>query len=206
MRHVFILLIYFGVGVVGGIATNFAWATTRHDPYSFACNSAHYMLGDFAKQPSVPSPDGKKAVRLTKEYKFRVVANDAVLGSLSFPEISSNIEIGWSPDSSQFFISYSDGGEVGRYYVHLYRILGDKLAESQIPRAVAARFKAKHWCETRGTNLFFLDWAPDSKVGFLWQKSIRTATAATRWEGSEVMRLTFRTERFCASSPKKNLP
>ena len=85
---------------------------------------------------------------------------------LSFPEISSNIEIEWSPDSSQFFIAYSDGGEVGRYYVHLYRILGDKLAESQIPSAVAVRFKAKHWCEARGNNLFFLDWTMDSEVGF----------------------------------------
>jgi hypothetical protein len=134
------------------------------------------MLDDFDKQPSVSSPDGTKAVQLAteirfpalgdKEYKFRVLIDGALVSTLEFPDLSLNIEVGWSPDSSQFFISYSDGGSVGGYEVHLYRVVGREVKESAIPSAVAARFKAKHWCEARGNNLFFLNWAPDSKIGF----------------------------------------
>ena len=166
MRQLFTLLLYFGIGVLAQSEQRFPGQRLPHDPYSFACSSAHYMLEDFAKQPRVPSPDLEKAVQLTKEGKVLVTENKTVLGSFSFPDVSSNLEIGWSPDSSQFFISYSDGGVIGAYHVHLYRLLGGKLVESQIPSAVAARFKAKRWCEARGNNLFFLDWTMDSEVGF----------------------------------------
>jgi len=166
MRSVLSRLSFFVVAFLVASQQRLLAQRPVHDRYSFACASAHYMLEDFDKQPSVPSPDGSTAVQLTKGDKFRVVANDTVLGNLNFPDVSSNIEVGWSPDSSQLFISYSDGGEIGGYHVHLFRVTGGKLQESQIPSVVAARFKAKHWCESRGNNLFFLDWTADSKVGF----------------------------------------
>lgn len=122
------------------------------------------MLDDFERQPTVPSPDNTKAVQLTKEYKFRITVGKTVLPDFGLPDVSSNVEVGWSPDSSGFFISYSDGGAIGGYHVHLYRVVGNTLKESQAPTTVAKRFKTKHWCESRGNNLFFLDWTPDSKV------------------------------------------
>ena len=138
--------------------------SVAHDPDSFACRSSHYMLDDFERQPTVPSPDNTKAVQLTKEYKFRITVGKTVLPDFGLPDVSSNVEVGWSPDSSGFFISYSDGGAIGGYHVHLYRVVGNTLKESQAPTTVAKRFKTKHWCESRGNNLFFLDWTPDSKV------------------------------------------
>jgi hypothetical protein len=137
-----------------------------HDPDSFACTSRHFMLDDFANHPEVLSPDKQKAIQLTSNFKFQVRADKAVLSELSLPDISANVEIGWSPDSSQFFISYSDGGAVGAYHVHLYKVVGRNVSENRIPVGVEQRFKAKHWCESRGNNLFFLDWTPDSAVAF----------------------------------------
>ena len=137
-----------------------------HDPVAFACSSRHFMVDDFQNQPVVKSPDGKMAVRLTTDGTFDAMLGDAVVSRIKFPDIESNIEIGWSPDSSQFFISYSDGGAIGGFHVHLYRLKGIILTESRAPAEVAKDFKAKHWCKTRGNNLSFLDWTPDSKIGF----------------------------------------
>jgi hypothetical protein len=136
----------------------------EHD--SFACTSRHYMLDDFEKQPAVSSPDKTKAVQLTKGYKFRVKVGDQVISAITINDISSNVEVGWSPDSSQFFISYSDGGLVGRYHVRLFHLIGQTLTENQVPSTVAESFKTKYWCPSRGNNLFYLDWTSDSKVGF----------------------------------------
>jgi len=138
-----------------------------HDPVAFACNSRHFMQDDFRSQPVIDSPDGKKAVRLTQDGNFEIVVDAAVISRLRLPDIECNIEVGWSPDSSQFFISYSDGGAAGGFHVYLYRLNGTALTKSRIPAAVAKDFKAKHWCKTRGNNLFFLNWTPDSKIGFL---------------------------------------
>jgi hypothetical protein len=137
-----------------------------HDPYSFACRSSHYMLDDFDKQPTVPSPDKMKAVQLTKDGKFRVTVGRTTLSDFDLPDMSCNVEVGWSPDSSQFFISYSDGGAIGSYHAYLYQVAGNFLKKSRVSTMVAERFKTKHWCEPRGNNLFFLDWTPDSKVAF----------------------------------------
>jgi hypothetical protein len=137
-----------------------------HDPDSFACSSRHYMLQDFEKQPTISSPDKTSVIQLTKDYKFRVAIGDKEVSNFELPDISCNIEVGWSPDSSQFFISYSDGGATGGYHVYLYRVAGNAVKASHVPSQIAERFKKGHWCESRGNNLFFLDWTPDSKMGF----------------------------------------
>ena len=125
------------------------------------------MLDDFGNQPAVDSPDGRKSVQLTSDGNFRVFSGRAVIAARGLPDVMSNIEIGWSPDSTQFFVSYSNGGETGGYQVYMYRLNGSALTESTVPDVVAKRFRAKHWCEFRENNLFFPAWTPDSKVAFL---------------------------------------
>lgn len=138
-----------------------------HDPNSFACRSSHYMLDDFEKQPIISSPDNRKAVQLTKSGKFRVtIGKTLILSEFGIPDVSSNVEVGWSPDSSEFFISYSDGGAIGGYHVQLYRVVGTILKKSRVPETVSEHFRTTHGCKSRGKNLFFLDWTLDSKVGF----------------------------------------
>lgn len=192
-----------------------------HDPYSFACSSRHYMLEDFEQQPSIPSPDKTKAVQLIKDYKFRVVLGGTVISKFELPDISSNIEVGWSPDSLQFFISYSDSWETGGYHVHLYRVIGNDVRASRVPTQVAERFKRKHWCEARGNNLFFLDWTPNSKIGFFVAQVYPTGDCgkelglfrgyAVDLEGGTVLRVfdekqTESIEKNCRASGRLVLP
>ncbi len=101
-----------------------------HDPDSFACSSRNFMLQDFKKQPVVSSPDKTRAIQLTKDFKFRIKVANAVISEVDIEDISADIEIGWSPDSSHFFISYSSGGAVGRYHVRLFRLTGQTLTNT----------------------------------------------------------------------------
>ena len=125
------------------------------------------MLDDFEHQPVVRSPNANNAVRLTKNNQFEVSVGDAVVAKFKLPNIESNVEVGWSPDSKQLFISYSDGGAIGGYHVYMYRVMSGTVRTSHVPTKVAEHFKAKHWCKSRGNNLFFLDWSPDSRIAFL---------------------------------------
>jgi hypothetical protein len=158
-------LVYFATTCL--VLTHFVRAQTRRRNPSFACVANYFTLQDFQRQPTVASPDREKSVQLTRDYMFRVVSGSTVVTEIDLPDISSDIEVGWSPDSTQFFISYSNGGAIGGYYAHMYRLNRSTLTESGAPAVVAKRFRAKHWCESRGNNLFFLAWTPDSKVAFL---------------------------------------
>jgi hypothetical protein len=194
----------------------------QHDPSSFACRSTGInTLDDFDKEPTVASPDGRKSVQVTKGYKFRIVTDGSVAATLDFPDVSCGVEIGWSPDSSQFFISYSDGGAVGGYHVHLYRLIGNQVQEDQAPSLVAARFKTEHWCETRGNNLFFLNWTPDSKIVFLVAEVYPTSDCgkqmgqvqgyAVHTDDGTILRVfsekkTDRIETSCRKSGRLDLP
>jgi hypothetical protein len=102
--------------------THFVRAQPQEKNPRFACVSNFFTLRDFEKQPTVVSPDREKSVQLTRDYMFRVVSSSAVVTDINLPDISSDIEVGWSPDSTQFFISYSNGGETGGYVVHMYRL------------------------------------------------------------------------------------
>jgi hypothetical protein len=99
--------------------THFVRAQPQEKNPRFACVSNFFTLQDFEKQPTVVSPDTEKSVQLTRDYMFRVVPSSAVVTDINLPDISSDIAVGWSPDSTQFFISYSNGGETGGYDVHM---------------------------------------------------------------------------------------
>ena len=86
---------------------------------------------------------------------------------ISVAELSCNIEVGWSPDSEQFFISWSDGGAIGGYHVRAFRVEGEKVTELNAPKIAYADFKKHHFCETRTDNIFMLGWTPDSQKIFV---------------------------------------
>ncbi|SRR6266700_2591007 len=192
-----------------------------HDPDSFACSSRNFILQDFKKQPVVFSPDKTKSIQLTKDFKFRVKVANAVISEFDIEDISAAIEIGWSPDSSHFFISYSSGGAVGNYHVRLFRLTGQTLTENGTPLTVAERFKAKYWCEARGNNLLFLGWTPDSKVAFFVAEVYPTGDCgkdlglyrgyAVRLEDRQILHVfgekeTTSIEKTCRASGRLKLP
>lgn len=138
-----------------------------HNPQAFACNSQTFELLSFKFQLAVISPNGKLQIRLGKKGDFRVLAGRRQIANLpSYRDISCCIEVGWSPDSTQFFIMYSDGGGIGNYHVHIFRIAGNRVVESPTPRVVAATFRSHHYCIPRGNNLFLLDWTANSRDVF----------------------------------------
>jgi len=74
---------------------------------------------------TVPSPDGKKAIVIKPPENPSSYETHTVLirsgrhvyrtriGALV------NAEVAWSPDSKAFFVTYSDGGNVGTYHVRV---------------------------------------------------------------------------------------
>src|SRR5271165_2039148 len=79
-------------------------------------SSSAVSLQGAAPGSAVSSPDGTKVVRLRGD-KIEVITK--VSQRLDHAEIgaSASAEVGWSPDSKAFSVTYSDGGNVGTYHV-----------------------------------------------------------------------------------------
>ena len=82
---------------------------------------------------TLPSPDGKSVIFVRpprnpdsdETHHVTVHSNGHVFKT----EIGSmvNAEVAWSPDSKVFFITYSDGGNVGTYHVKIVYVTGSGL-------------------------------------------------------------------------------
>src|SRR5712692_68448 len=93
---------------------------------NFACSARSFELSSFEAQPSVISPDGRKRVQLLKGYTIAVMVGEARLRTLDFKDLNCCIEIGWSRDSNQFFVMYSNSGGYARYVIYLYTIADNR--------------------------------------------------------------------------------
>jgi len=89
----------------------------------FSCAASSIWSG---ANTVVPSPDGKKKIIIgppnpaNSEETHRVAVR---IGSRTFPTTIGalvNAEAAWSPHSKAFFVTYSDGGDVGTYRVRVY--------------------------------------------------------------------------------------
>jgi hypothetical protein len=69
----------------------------------------------------------------------------------------------WSDDKRNFAVTWSDGGAIGGFYVRVFHIDGDSVTELPSTQAAFGKFKAHHWCETRGNNIQAYDWLADSR-------------------------------------------
>jgi len=143
--------------------------TPQTSPDSYAVSSRTFGLDDFGNpRARVLSPDRAKSIRMIRGGRFAVFQGSHSVTEISAEDLSSNIEIGWSPDSSQFFIQWSNGGAIGIYRLRIFRIEQSKLTELNAPQIAYAHFKKKHFCPERGmNNEFALGWTPDSKQLFL---------------------------------------
>lgn len=159
---VLLLLVVVGTAVISHVD-----AQGRQNPVGFACHSRYFAVMSYPKHPDVVSPDGKSEIRLTKAFSFRVMSGRKQIATLSYGDISCCLEVGWSPDSRQFFVMYSDGGAMGGFHTHIFRIAGGRISESPVTRVVANRFQSLHYSATPGINLYILDWTPDSRDVFL---------------------------------------
>lgn len=163
-NRLFVLLLLVAVGAA---TIDHVDAQGRQNPVGFACHSRHFDVMSYPEQPDVASPDGKSEINLTKAFSFRVLSGGKQVATLSYRDISCCLEVGWSPDSSQFFIMYSDGGAMGGFHTHIFRIAGGRIFENPVTRIVANRVQSLHYSATPGINLYILDWTPDSRDVFL---------------------------------------
>jgi hypothetical protein len=131
---------------------------------SFPCQAQTFFIQDAGKAvANVRSPDGQKRVVLDDASTFTVVAHGRVLKALKYYEMNSNIYVGWSPDSSQFFIMYSDGD----WHVHIFTLDDDRIQELALPKSALDDFQKNHSCATRDNSVLFLSWTEDSQKLFL---------------------------------------
>jgi hypothetical protein len=73
-------------------------------------------------------------------------------------------EIGWSPTSTLFFVTYSDGGAVGTYHVSVYRISAGRMEKIDPTGAVRWDFQ-RHYpkCDSpEQPNIAGVAWSADS--------------------------------------------
>jgi hypothetical protein len=143
-------------------------ASFSKDEHTFACNAQSFDLSSFEGETSTSSPDGRNHIQLRRDYTYAVFVRDKQVTRLEYLDTNCCIEIGWSPDSSQFFVSYSNSATYHQYKTHLFSIVGERVSENRAPQTVFDDFGSQHSCPSRGgNNLFLLGWTKDSQSVFL---------------------------------------
>lgn len=99
-------------------------------------NTWHLLDKNPGRRACFYSPDGQKLVDIDGEDVTLVVnghKNATDFGRLPNPEL------GWSPDSKRFFVTWTDGGEEGQWQVQVYEIRGETFASVNDSLTDAAR-------------------------------------------------------------------
>jgi hypothetical protein len=140
----------------------------QSDHSTLACAvSSLTPLDDSYGKTVVSSPDQTKHIRLHQDGSFQVFEGKKLVGVLTY-DAEANVRVGWSPDSTQFFITYSDAGSAGGYHGHLFRISETRgIMENRLPQIAFEDFKLQHYCRTRGNNLYVVGWTPDSRQALI---------------------------------------
>jgi hypothetical protein len=102
-----------------------------------------------------PSPEGDTVVlAVDEDGREFVIKTDG----WSCPEI------GWSPTSALFFVTYSDGGAVGTYHISTYRISAGNIKRIDLATAVRRDFQSRYpkCFEPEEPNIFGVAWSADS--------------------------------------------
>jgi hypothetical protein len=68
---------------------------------------------------TLPSPDGKKVIRVRNERVGIVIDGKAYRTRLGE---KTSAELGWAPDSQHFFLTWTDGGDTGTWHTEVYSI------------------------------------------------------------------------------------
>ena len=73
-------------------------------------------------------------------------------------------EIGWSPTSALFFVTYSDGGAVGTYHVSAYRISAGSMKKIDLTSAAQRDFQRRYprCFSPEEANITAVAWSADS--------------------------------------------
>jgi hypothetical protein len=68
---------------------------------------------------TLPSPDGKKVIQVRNEIVGIVIDGKAYRTKLGE---KTSAELGWAPDSQHFFLTWTDGGDLGSWHTEVYSV------------------------------------------------------------------------------------
>jgi hypothetical protein len=115
---------------------------------------------------TVPSPDGKKTVSAAFDRKTDGVALMVSTGSAHFRiKIEGGVgsEIGWSPDSRAFFLTWSSEGQSGEFHVRVYYVYRSGLKKIDLNPLVNRAFGHPPLCLGRSpVNVAAVAWLEGS--------------------------------------------
>lgn len=117
----------------------------------------------------LPSPDGKNRLRMNEilsaddPWQFQAsLSTEGKTYTMSFIGYV-NAEVAWSPDSRAFFVTYSDGGNVGTYHVLVFRVGAGQPHPIEIFRNGRRLFKPNCF-DPEFPNIAAISWGADSKA------------------------------------------
>jgi hypothetical protein len=123
----------------------------------------------------LPSPDGKKVIQV-RESHVRLKMN----GKRYWTPFGNmhDAEVGWAPDSTRLFVTWSESGELGPWHTQVYDVTETGLVEIPgVTRHVRAdlvlrmkRAPLPKWVATREERAMWstLDYCADDAVGSQW--------------------------------------
>jgi len=93
------------------------------------------------RNATIYSPDHKNAIRIVGEKVTAII--DGKKFATDFAE-KTNAELGWAPDSSGFFLTWTDGGITGTWHTQVYEVTPSGLKEaSGLTRAASKNFESR---------------------------------------------------------------
>ncbi len=139
----------------------------------FVCDKASAGHGEWARDASevtsspgklkIPAPDHNK-VLMINGIAFYVMVGDRILKGTEKEGVLQPAEIIWSPDSSAFVITASDGGAVGTWFISVYLLENDSVRYADVAQEVIRHFKRYYKCdEPEEPNVGAVKWLNDSK-------------------------------------------
>jgi hypothetical protein len=123
----------------------------------------------------LPSPDGKKIIQV-RGFHVRLRMN----GKRYWTPFGSmhDAEVGWAPDSTRLFVTWSESGQLGPWHTQVYNVTENGLAEIPgVTRLVRPdmllrmrRAPRPRWVDTREKRAMWsgLEYCADDVVGSKW--------------------------------------
>jgi|GEM_PF-1445094 len=116
------------------------------------------------RKVDVLAPDHRKIANVNDFY-LQVVVNGRPLSGTENEGLETLAELAWAPDSTAFFITASNGGIVGTWYVSVYLIEKTRVRRVNVTQRAAKRFKMQYSChDPEEPNMAGVKWLEGSKT------------------------------------------
>jgi hypothetical protein len=128
------------------------------------------MPEDLKQSQEIPSPDGQRRavlggyreLRDSESGSLQVFQGQTLLRQFRLRDLSAGIYMKWAPDSAAFYLMWSDGGALGNYHVRVFRVRDNQVLEVPTTRVAEKDFARRHYCKTRGNNVYAVHWLANS--------------------------------------------